>query len=118
MAKLIRLDLGWRRQLKLGAEDTVPETARHTEAILEIGKMMLEMVLLQLLVVVGQAADRSAMKSPSPMICGLLTCDDEENNVSCRNIRIQRYRHNMPERQHASCRKSLREQTCRRVQQE
>lgn len=76
--------------------------------------MMLEVVLLQLLVVVRQAADRSVITSLSSVNRGLLTCDDAGNNESCRNTRIRKYRHNMPERQHANCRKSRRAQICRR----
>ena len=42
-------DLGW-AHLQLGTEDAVPETASDAKAILIVGKMVLEMVLLELLV--------------------------------------------------------------------
>jgi len=43
-------DLGW-AHLELRAEDSVPEAAGHAEAILIVGEVVLEMVLLELLVV-------------------------------------------------------------------
>lgn len=33
--------------LEFGAEDAVPETARHTEAVLIVGEVVLEMVFFQ-----------------------------------------------------------------------
>lgn len=43
------------RCFELGAENAVPETARDTESIVEIGEVMLKMILLQLLVVKREA---------------------------------------------------------------
>lgn len=43
---------GWWRR-KLSPEDTVPEPARHSEAILIVHEVVLEVVLLELAIVGG-----------------------------------------------------------------
>jgi hypothetical protein len=43
--RLKNLGLGWRRQL--GAEDAVPEAAGDAEAVLVVGEVVLEVVLLE-----------------------------------------------------------------------
>jgi hypothetical protein len=48
-------DLGW-AHLKFSAKDTIPKAARDTKSVLVVGKVVLEMVLLELLVVRGQPA--------------------------------------------------------------
>lgn len=53
---LLSLDDLWRRQLKLGAKHTVPESASDTKSIFEIGEVMLKVVLLKLLVISRKAA--------------------------------------------------------------
>lgn len=57
MCKLIislrRLDDVWGRKLSL--EDAVPEATGHTKAVLVIGKMVLQVVLLQVAPVRGEA---------------------------------------------------------------
>jgi hypothetical protein len=50
-------DLG-RWDLKLSAEDAVPETTGDAKAVLVIGKVMLQVVFLELLVVERQAGKK------------------------------------------------------------
>lgn len=56
---LLRLQNLGRRKFKLSAKNPVPETAGNTKAVVEIRKVMLEVVLLELLVVRGKAEEIS-----------------------------------------------------------
>lgn len=49
--QLLSFDDLWRWQFELSAEDTVPEPACYTESVLEIGKVVLQMVFLELFIV-------------------------------------------------------------------
>ena len=53
LGRLKNLGLGWGRQL--GAEDAVPEAAGDAEAVLVIGEVVLEVVLLECVPVGGEA---------------------------------------------------------------
>ena len=52
LGRFENLGLGWRRQL--GAEDAVPEAAGDAEAVLVIGEVVLEVVLLECVPVGGE----------------------------------------------------------------
>lgn len=55
----VRLDDLRRTHLELSAKDAVPEAAGNSEAILVVGEVMLQVVLLELLVV-WRKSERSA----------------------------------------------------------
>lgn len=48
-------------RLQLGAKDSIPETARDAKAVLIVGEMMLEVVLLELAIVRRQAGEMSVL---------------------------------------------------------
>jgi hypothetical protein len=65
---LVRLDDLCRVHLKLSTKNTVPEAARDTEAVLVVRKVVREVVLLQLLVVLGKPSKVSKALDGQP--CG------------------------------------------------
>jgi hypothetical protein len=64
-------DLSSGAHLKLSAEDTVPEAVRNAETLLIVGKVVLEVVLLELLVIGREPIDISACAGIRYLDCSL-----------------------------------------------
>lgn len=64
-------NLGLRRRRQLGAKDTVPETAGHAEAVLVVGEVVLQVVLLEFAPVGWEAVEDVLAKGSWVLIAWL-----------------------------------------------
>jgi hypothetical protein len=106
-------DLGWGHG-ELGLEHPVPETAGDTEAVLVIGKMVCQVVFLQLTPVSREARICQLRVFTLQKNMEQLTSCGARSNESNRSKRIQRYHHRRLQWQRSSHRRKRRERDTRR----
>jgi hypothetical protein len=95
-------DLGW-THLKFSAKDTIPKAARNTKSVLVVGKVVLEVVLLELLVVWGQSVVVSDAFLEDTFT--QLTSGGAESSGSCRSTCTRKCRRSKQPTQQTSSRK-------------
>lgn len=96
-----RLEHLGRRQF--GLEDPVPEAAGHAEAVLVVGKVVLQMILLELAPVRGKTAEELAMAKQQKLMARGRTSYGAGNSGSCRRAYSQTRLHRRPQSPHTSC---------------